>query len=105
MVSLKVASLWRYPVKSMMGEELNACEMTENGLLGYRAYGVIDNETGKLLTLKIHKNCQICFNIEQILLNPRKRSWDSTGKNYSPNGWSIISKDEKKIQLLSNSFN
>ena len=25
MAFLKVASIWRYPVKSMMGEELNAC--------------------------------------------------------------------------------
>ena len=40
MASLKVASIWRYPVKSMMGEELNACEITEKGLLGDRAYGV-----------------------------------------------------------------
>jgi uncharacterized protein YcbX len=32
-----VVSLWRYPVKSMMGEELNATEITERGLLGDRA--------------------------------------------------------------------
>src|ERR1700730_11043127 len=32
-----VVSLWRYPVKSMMGEELNAAEVTERGLLGDRA--------------------------------------------------------------------
>src|SRR2546425_1468431 len=31
-----VVSLWRYPVKSMMGEELNAAEITERGLLGDR---------------------------------------------------------------------
>jgi uncharacterized protein YcbX len=31
-----VVSLWRYPVKSMMGEELNATEVTERGLLGDR---------------------------------------------------------------------
>ncbi len=27
-----VVSLWRYPVKSMMGEELNATEVTERGV-------------------------------------------------------------------------
>ena len=26
-MTLKIASIWRYPVKSMMGEELNACEI------------------------------------------------------------------------------
>jgi MOSC domain-containing protein len=32
-----IVSLWRYPVKSMMGEELNASEVTKSGLLGDRA--------------------------------------------------------------------
>jgi uncharacterized protein len=26
-----IVSLWRYPVKSMMGEELNAAEVTKRG--------------------------------------------------------------------------
>lgn len=30
-------SLWRYPVKSIMGEELNATEIAQRGLLGDRA--------------------------------------------------------------------
>ena len=30
----RVVGLWRYPVKSMMGEELNAVEVTERGLVG-----------------------------------------------------------------------
>ena len=32
-----VVSLWRYPVKSMMGEEFNRADVTERGLLGDRA--------------------------------------------------------------------
>ena len=32
-----IVSLWRYPVKSMLGEELNAAAVTERGLLGDRA--------------------------------------------------------------------
>ena len=35
-----VVSLWRNPVKSMLGEELNASEVTERGLLGDRAYAL-----------------------------------------------------------------
>ena len=31
-----VVALWRYPVKSMMGEELNSSEVTDRGLLGDR---------------------------------------------------------------------
>ena len=37
-----VAALWRYPVKSMMGEELNSCEVTGRGLLGDRQFAVVD---------------------------------------------------------------
>lgn len=47
-----VASLWRYPVKSMMGEELNAAVITEGGLLGDRAYALVDRETGKVVSAK-----------------------------------------------------
>jgi uncharacterized protein YcbX len=47
-----VVSLWRYPVKSMMGEELNSAEVTERGLLGDRAYALIDNSDGKAATAK-----------------------------------------------------
>jgi uncharacterized protein YcbX len=46
------ASLWRYPVKSMMGEELNATDVTERGLLGDRAYALVDSATGKVASAK-----------------------------------------------------
>lgn len=47
-----VASLWRYPVKSMAGEELDVAEVTGRGLLGDRAYALIDTADGKVATAK-----------------------------------------------------
>jgi uncharacterized protein YcbX len=47
-----VVGIWRYPVKSMMGEELNASEVTQRGLLGDRAYGLVDRSTGKVASAK-----------------------------------------------------
>src|SRR5438094_4141740 len=47
-----VVSLWRYPVKSMMGEELNAAELTKVGLLGDRAYAIVDSSDGKVASAK-----------------------------------------------------
>jgi hypothetical protein len=47
-----VVSLWRYPVKSMLGEELNSSYVTERGLVGDRAYALIDQETGKVASAK-----------------------------------------------------
>jgi MOSC domain-containing protein len=47
-----VVSLWRYPVKSMMGEELPVSEVTDRGLLGDRAYAVVDASDGKVASAK-----------------------------------------------------
>jgi uncharacterized protein len=47
-----VVSLWRYPVKSMMGEELNAAPITERGVLGDRAYALVDPSDGKVASAK-----------------------------------------------------
>lgn len=47
-----VVALWRYPVKSMMGEELNAADVSARGLLGDRVYAIVDPETGKVASAK-----------------------------------------------------
>jgi uncharacterized protein YcbX len=47
-----LASLHRYPVKSMMGEELNAAYLTPRGLFGDRTYALRDTETGKVVSAK-----------------------------------------------------
>ena len=47
-----VASLWRYPVKSMMGEEMDAADVTERGLLGDRAFALLDPSNGKVVSAK-----------------------------------------------------
>jgi uncharacterized protein YcbX len=48
----KVGTLWRYPVKSMQGEELNAAEVTATGVLGDRRFAVVDALTGKVAGAK-----------------------------------------------------
>jgi hypothetical protein len=47
-----VAGLWRFPVKSMKGEQLAQAEITNRGLLGDRAYALIDKDTGKVVSAK-----------------------------------------------------
>lgn len=47
-----VVSLWRYPVKSMQGEELATSRVSERGLLGDRSYGLLDSADGKIATAK-----------------------------------------------------
>jgi len=47
-----VAALWRFPVKSMLGEQLQEVLVTEHGVLGDRAYALIDQDTGKVVSAK-----------------------------------------------------
>src|ERR671913_1974881 len=62
-----VTGLWRFPVKSMRGERLDEAHVTEQGLVGDRAYALIDNDTGKVVSAKSVKRfpdllaCQAAF--------------------------------------------
>ena len=47
-----VSAVWRFPVKSMQGELLEAGEITEAGVAGDRAYALVDRETGKVVSAK-----------------------------------------------------
>src|ERR1700730_9212172 len=65
-----VVSLWRYPVKSMMGEELNATEVTERGLLGDRAYALVDSSDEKVATAKNPRKCPNLFEFLSNVIEP-----------------------------------
>lgn len=47
-----VAEVWRFPVKSMGGESLEAAELEAGGIAGDRAYALVDVETDKLVSAK-----------------------------------------------------
>jgi uncharacterized protein YcbX len=62
-----VAELWRFPVKSMRGERLQEITVTKRGVLGDRAYALIDTDTGRVVSAKSAKlfpdilNCEARF--------------------------------------------
>jgi MOSC domain-containing protein len=43
-----IAAVWRFPVKSMQGEQVDGADMTVAGLVGDRAYALLDGQTGKV---------------------------------------------------------
>jgi uncharacterized protein YcbX len=47
-----VSDLRRYPVKSMLGEKLERADVTQRGIDGDRAYALVDEETGKVVSVK-----------------------------------------------------
>jgi uncharacterized protein len=65
-----VVSLWRYPVKSMMGEELNASEVTERGLIGDRHFALRDRETGKVVGAKNPRKWGNFFDFRAAFVEP-----------------------------------
>src|SRR5260370_5147269 len=74
-----IVSLWRYPVKSMLGEELNAAEVTKRGLLGDRAYALVDGSDGKVASAKNPRKWPRLFDCRAALADvPR------TGVNAPP---------------------
>lgn len=48
----RVSALWRFPVKSMLGENLAEAHLTERGIVGDRVYALVDEETGKVVSAK-----------------------------------------------------
>ncbi len=74
-----VVALWRYPVKSMMGEELNSCEVTGRGLLGDRQFAVVDRATGKVGGAKNPRKWGSFFDFRAAYAEP-----PTTGARISP---------------------
>ncbi len=47
-----VNRLWRFPVKSMMGEEIESAEVVWSGFYGNRCYALVDSQSSKLVSAK-----------------------------------------------------
>jgi uncharacterized protein YcbX len=50
--SVRVAQLWRYPVKSLRGEMLTSATFTPRGIFGDRSHAIFDTVTGFGLTAR-----------------------------------------------------
>jgi uncharacterized protein YcbX len=48
----EVTRLWRFPVKSMLGEALDEAQVADSGLCGDRSYALVDSATGKVVSAK-----------------------------------------------------
>ena len=100
-----VAELWRFPVKSMKGEQLQEVTVTEQGVLGDRAYALIDAETGKVVSAKSVKlfpdilACQAAF-----VAPPRAEGEIPPVRIDLPNGTSVTSDSSDFDRALSAHF-
>ena len=104
--SSSVVSLWRYPVKSMMGEELNATEVTERGLLGDRAYALVDSSDGKVATAKNPRKWPQLFDFRATFIEPPRAAAKVPPVRIAlPDGTTITSDEGDLNRILSNALN
>ncbi|HEU4748596.1 MAG TPA: MOSC N-terminal beta barrel domain-containing protein [Gemmatimonadaceae bacterium] len=97
-----VVALWRYPVKSMMGEELNAADLTQRGLLGDRAYALVDRSTGKVVSAKNPRKWSKLFDFRAALVEaPRSGQKIPPVRITLPNGTIATTEQEDLDQALS----
>lgn len=92
-----VVSVWRYPVKSMMGEELNAADLTERGVLGDRAYALIDVETGKVASAKHPRKWPNLFQFRASYAEPLGSGDHLPPVNITLPGGRIVRSDDPNV--------
>ena len=98
-----VVALWRYPVKSMMGEELNAADLTQRGLLGDRAYALVDRSTGKVVSAKNPRKWSKLFDFRAAFIEaPRSGQKIPPVRITLPNGTIATTEQGDLDQALSN---
>ena len=101
-----VVSVWRYPVKSMMGEELNAAEVTDRGLLGDRAYALVDSSDGKVASAKNPRKWPNLFDFRATFIEPPRISANVPPVRITlPDGTIATSQQSDLNQILSKALN
>lgn len=90
----RLLSLHRYPVKSMMGEELNASEVGAKGLRGDRLFALSDLETGKVASAKNPSKWPNLFDFRAVYASPLNGGATPPVRITFPNGQTRMSGDE-----------
>jgi uncharacterized protein len=99
---MQVAALWRYPVKSMMGEELNAAQVTERGLVGDRRFAVVDTATGKVAGAKNPRKWGNFFDFRAAYVEPPSSGAKLGAVRLTlPDGTVVTSDEPDLAQVLS----
>ncbi len=97
-----VAGLWRYPVKSMMGEELNAAEVTKYGLIGDRKFAIVDPVTGKVAGAKNPRKWGNFFEFRAAYVEPPHAGAKVSAVRLTlPDGTTVTSDQSDLAQVLS----
>ena len=90
----------------MMGEELNAAEITERGLLGDRAYAVLDSSDGKVASAKNPRKWPRLFDFRATFITPPRSGAKLPPVRITlPDGAVVTSDQGNRDQILSQALN
>ena len=91
----RVRALWRYPVKSTLGEEVGPVDVDEAGLHGDRRFGVVDTGTALVASAKRPHRWGGLLQLRSELAGP------GLVRIRFPDGRSALSNDDTVDKLLS----
>jgi len=91
----RVEALWRYPVKSMLGEQVTAGLVGGRGLAGDRRLALVDRETGSVATAKNPRRWRSLLEIRAETLD------DGDVLLHLPGGRAVVAGDPKAADVLS----
>lgn len=99
-----IAAIHRYPVKSMMGEELNATRIGTKGLLGDRVFSLADPADGKVASAKNPSKWPALFSYRAAFARPLDNGALPPAQITFPDGSSISTEDKEIESKLSGSL-
>jgi uncharacterized protein len=92
-----IGAIMRFPVKSMLGESLNECEIVAGGLDGDRTHALVDPSTGKIASAKQP-------NLWRDLLAFSARTGAKTRSESNPRGIIVSDSSGHQIDLMDPDF-
>jgi uncharacterized protein YcbX len=100
----RVAALWRFPVKSMLGEQLDAAELSNSGLVGDRAYALIDATTGKVVSAKSPRLWPHILDCQAQFLEPPQLGEDPPPVRITLPGRVSVTSDASDVDTVLSDF-
>jgi uncharacterized protein len=99
-----IAAIHRYPVKSMMGEELNATRVGAKGVVGDRVFSIADPATGKIASAKNPSKWPGLFSYRAAFTAPLNNATLPPAQIPFPDGSSVSTEDQQIESKLSTSL-
>lgn len=99
-----IAHLWRFPVKSMQGERIDAATITERGIAGDRAYALIETDSGKVVSAKSVSKYPNLLSCRAEFVEPPKDGEIPAVRIVLPDGVTVTSDAANAAAVLSKFF-